>query len=525
MSLRKMMLMSSRPINPNYQIVLNYATANSITKPSVRVQQLQSNLWYSIDSVRSKIDVLRIYGCNDLACSAFSLLNQKNPSANIATTVGGITYGYRGWSGNGVDGYINHNFNPVSAALNYTQNSASRLFYVSKASSPAAPILGGQITSSTTIIQNINGSGNRLNSGADAAGAVDLSGVGFRGYVRPNSAGLNLYRDDVRTDKTIASFTIPNENILTFRRASNYGDGEVSFEIAGGAFTEAEITIIRNAVYQYIADLWDTNDVNGTMDLYVIFGQSNSSGRGVNAQIAPELNGTVGAKIYNLLPTPISVIDHTSQWETLQLGVNNTTETLGSLHGIEMRFGYEMYNLNANTHIVKLGVGATSMDVFWKVGGTGNSLLIRSIIQNLMMLDNLNTIRKKIVLRGAIFIQGESDCVSGLGAAYQGHYETLIKDFINQCKFVGIKTHKLRWLDFGVKNGGSAGYDPTDFANVVAAKQYVMANFKTDFPSYQIDGLQYQSPDAIPLGDTQHYNTVGLDTMGVIAKDYFVNYL
>jgi hypothetical protein len=193
-----------------------------------------------------------------------------------------------------------------------------------------------------------------------------------------------------------------------------------------------------------------------------------------------------------------------------------------------MRFGYEMYQINPSTYVIKYGVGGTSMASYWNATtGTLFAGLMDNITLDLALYNLRYVVRQPIDIRGAIFIQGESDCVSGLGASYQTSYLGMVKGFIDRLDNAAYKTDKLRWLDYGVKNGGSAGYTTQDFNDVVSAKQYVMSNFLTDYPSYssKFKAGIYIDPSSIPLQDTQHYSTIGINTMGLAIFDYFDNYV
>ena len=96
-----------------------------------------------------------------------------------------------------------------------------------------------------------------------------------------------------------------------------------------------------------------------------------------------------------------------------------------------------------------------------------------------------------------------------------------VVDYINTT--LGIATPKLRLLIFRTKNGGSAGYDATDYANVVAAQTDIGSNYLTDNPSYssKVQGTTSQTTDDLTLQDTQHYDATSLNTMGVRAVTYF----
>jgi|GEM_PF-3036561 hypothetical protein len=528
-AIKRILLNSEYVFSSRGKAVIDNATTRGFTKPQNNIlQTLDSQLLKPMsDSLWGKIKGLRVFSYNNNGVSDFSRLNLKDPANNLATINGGLTYSYGGWTGNGVDGWMNQNYNPVTAANGYTQDSAFQAFFVRKRSEGANNALAGQITATTTQIRNAVSINQRLNSGGDLSAARDLSNEGFKLINRPDASNLNTYDDLVKTDIARTSFTLPNENMTLFRFGSGYGDMELSFNAWGSSLTESEANELRNLFNNYYKAIWDFN-MSGVLNVYYLAGQSNATGRAVNSSIAPELNGAVGAKIYALAPGPFpGTITSASEFAELTLGGNQTTEQPLLNHGVEMRFGYDMFqNASEDVAIIKFGIGGTSMAVTWSVGGSGNTT-IRRIVSNYSITDIWDTLRLRVVPRGLIWIQGESDCVGGLGAAYEASYKAMIKDFLDRCNNSGIKTDKLRWFTFQTKNGGSAGYDPTDYANVIAGQAGAMDEFLIDNPTYanRIKSLTYQSTDDIPLLDTQHYSTIGIDTMGTRLYDYFSQYI
>lgn len=511
------------------QAVIDNATTRGFTQPEDNVlRALDSQLLKPMStSLWNKIKCLRVFAYNNNGVSDFSRLNLKDPANNLATINGGLTYSYGGWKGNGTDGWMNQNYNPVTAANGYTQDNACQAFFVRRNSEGANTAMAGTVTSTTTQIKNALSVTLRLNSGGDLSAARDFSGIGFKLVNRPDASNLNTYDELTKTDIARASFTLANENMILFRHNTLYGDMELSFNAVCESLTESEANELRNLFNNYYSAIWELN-MSGVMNVYFKGGQSNCPGRALNSGISPELNGLVGAKIFSLKPGPFpGTINATSAFEELQLGVNNTTESPATQHGIEMRFGYEMFNnITENVAIIKFGAGNTSMAVDWLVGGGLNSSYKR-VAFNYALTDLWDVLRVRVVVRGFTFIQGESDCVSGRGALYGTRYNAMITDFIFRGNSAGLKFDKMRWFDFLTKNGGSAGYDATDYANVISGKTSTIDNFFTNNPSYvgKIKALTYQSTDDIPLLDTQHYSTAGINTMAVRNYDYYSQYI
>lgn len=90
----------------DYQAILNYATANTITKPSTAIQDIQNQLVIDLKTagIWSKLDVLHIF-TND-GNDNFSYINWINPNLYYVTE-------------------NNTGYNPSTDAINYTLNEAS----------------------------------------------------------------------------------------------------------------------------------------------------------------------------------------------------------------------------------------------------------------------------------------------------------------------------------------------------------------------------------------------------------------
>src|SRR5690606_15059649 len=83
--------------------------------------------------VWSKFDIFALFQLNDDELAEFALYDYKR--GVFFTSGGGMIYDEFGYQGNGIDGYINTNFNPVTSGVNYTLNNASRGVWISKEAS------------------------------------------------------------------------------------------------------------------------------------------------------------------------------------------------------------------------------------------------------------------------------------------------------------------------------------------------------------------------------------------------------
>lgn len=274
--------------------------------------------------------------------------------------------------------------------------------------------------------------------------------------------------------------------------------------------------------------------------VYCLGGQSNMSGRGLNSGIAPELNGRVGAKIAVFKPTPPTQTDGSgtiqsdSYWDELELGVNQTNESVATQHGMEMRFGYMMERYGHKCWIVKLGVGGTPLFPTatyndWNISSSQLYTLYRSFVVN-QMQEMFHIFHKQPIVRGLVWMQGETDAIiTGAGSGYKTNLTNFIGGLIDFIVTAGFTVDKMRIYIFRISDVGSGGgvYDPVEFPLIQAAQQDVGDNFLTDFPgrAANVKGTIWRTTDDIPFLDLQHYNSDGLDTMGQALFAYFKHYV
>jgi len=115
--------------DPDYQAILNYATANAIPKPSYAQQIAQNQLVLDLKAfgLWTKFDVLRIF-MNDVG-KAFGYINWKTPSANYMTESlsGSIVFSSNSHIAKNSPAdsiQLNNNYVPSTDANNYLLNDA-----------------------------------------------------------------------------------------------------------------------------------------------------------------------------------------------------------------------------------------------------------------------------------------------------------------------------------------------------------------------------------------------------------------
>lgn len=275
-----------------------------------------------------------------------------------------------------------------------------------------------------------------------------------------------------------------------------------------------------------------------TADVYLMAGQSNMAGRGVNSEIAAPLTGRVGAKIYVPKPTVPTQTNATgditseSYWEELELSRNQTFENVGTQHGMEMRFGFDMNKYTKNVWLLKMGVGGTPLvsTVTYNDWNAGHNELYDKF--RLLALNGLQEMefifRKTPVIRGFIWMQGETDAIiTGAGAAYKSNFYTFFNTLVDAIITGGYNINKLRLYIHRITNDGAPGYDMTEFNAIYAAQEDIGDDYLTDNPSYssKVLGSTWRTTDGIDMEDAQHYSAAGQDTLGQALFAYFKNYV
>jgi hypothetical protein len=152
------------------------------------------------------------------------------------------------------------------------------------------------------------------------------------------------------------------------------------------------------------------------INVYLLAGDSNSAGRGINSAIASDLTGKI-PRTY--IPTYGTSLDYTTYLGKLLLGSNQTflLENPSTLHGAEMRFGKSMGAI-ADTFIIKYGIG--SVPLFQNSTGDWNASSPASFFNKFKtsaipqaINDLVHVYRRTPVFRGFIWTHGANDAAVG----------------------------------------------------------------------------------------------------------------
>jgi len=253
------------PLDPTLQAVIDFADANSITRPT-GLTLFALNRFIIKEKASGNFatnDVYLNFIYNDDALADFSRICWKRL---ILVDVYVATYSAtRGWQGtdNNPNRYIDTLFNPVTAGGNYTQNNAHLGGVVSfRYPSGNADFTGINTIYRNTLFATI-GTNNRLNTTFNTGGvSVDSAGIGFKMMSRLNSSNVfhrnrNLEFDTVQTANSFIS-----EKQFIMRMNLSYAAIDVGQFTMGGTVTKAQADARRQNLKDYYNEIGLTTLAN-----------------------------------------------------------------------------------------------------------------------------------------------------------------------------------------------------------------------------------------------------------------------
>jgi|GEM_PF-6035644 len=189
------------------------------------------------DTLTTYFDVYyRFRGTGD---ANFKRINLANPEGVLADFYGGYTLDNSGFKGNGVNAYVDTNFNPslLISGQKYQLNDASRYAVVSENTGTGTQkLICGSLTSTNFWYANDNQNAIRINQGtSNISSAVSLNGLGIRIVNRTTSNNVNIIVGTVQNERTSTSSSLANatqkiltNNLTTFSllKVSSYGMGK-----------------------------------------------------------------------------------------------------------------------------------------------------------------------------------------------------------------------------------------------------------------------------------------------------------
>jgi surface protein len=244
-----------------YQAVLDYATTQTYTLPTISQRNQQNLLLYNLkqDGIWSKLDTFAVFATD--GDSDFALIDWKRLSQY--TEVNSPTFTTNaGFNGNGTSSYINSNFNPLSDSIYMQTNDASFGMYIKTAGTITGRGHGNSAANGAGIYFNPNGTGAVriwMNSGGVFSGD-NFNRVGFYQIDRSSSLNVNYIKNGVQIENTTIDSTFrPDGNLyflasLVGSSAGDFNDDQLSLVYAGSSLN-SEKANFNNAVNTYITSI------------------------------------------------------------------------------------------------------------------------------------------------------------------------------------------------------------------------------------------------------------------------------
>jgi hypothetical protein len=245
----------------DYQAILDKAVSLGYTLPSSNAQTLQNTLVTSLktDGIWNKLDIFYVFAVDNNA-SAFATLNWKNPNALLntptqSTLINEIEFvnngGFRGLE---TSSYIDTNFNPATQGVQYTQNNASRYFFV-HAISGSGRFDGNSNSNRNTMVRGLTNA-QRINAGTNTASiALDfVNAVTTKAIHRTSATDIIAFNGLTGVSATQTSATMDSTNQLILKAGSLNG-GHTCAAYAMGASMISENTDFVNAFDTYKSSL------------------------------------------------------------------------------------------------------------------------------------------------------------------------------------------------------------------------------------------------------------------------------
>ena len=234
------------------------------------VKALKTGL--SITNLSDAFDVMYVLGGETSESSLRNLVD----NAHHATLINSPSFNvYEGFTGNGVNSYIDTNYNALTEADNLSINNASYGCYLNNDIAGAdAPEIGVAGTGNLHLYSSFtdNKMYIRIHSTTfDSFANTDRSGM-FIGSRTASNVQV-LYKDKGLNNGTKASAAIANLNVSFLRSGNTYSRNQIAFGFTGRGLTSGEVGVITDAFETYrtscnaiaVAEYYDLfvgNDIN-----------------------------------------------------------------------------------------------------------------------------------------------------------------------------------------------------------------------------------------------------------------------
>lgn len=252
-------LSSEPPHKFNIEVVK--AVSKSVKKPSYSTLLHLDNMISALkaEGIWQKLDTFVNFAYNNTNNDSFSFYDFKRDV--FYTGFGGLSYTDYGYEGNGVDAYIDTNFNPAIAGNNYKLNDASRGAVVCYTISTSLPqyvtIDGVSLQNNLQNMYNMTQTAQRINQGTNILNqSVDLSGLGLKCINRTDNINVNLVNKSTLFSRTANSTEILSSNQILLRRHTvDYSYIGLSMYFMGASFDYTETQLFRQYYNEYLTNI------------------------------------------------------------------------------------------------------------------------------------------------------------------------------------------------------------------------------------------------------------------------------
>jgi hypothetical protein len=246
--------------DPDYQAVLDYATTQGYALPSASQQTAQNQLVLDLKAagVWTQLDMLHVWRTGDTSVQDFKTIDWIR--LNEATIVNAITFVNSGVQGDGVNAYVDLNYNPSTDATNYLLDDHCYGGFNDKNDADGVFISALGATYSEIFNDNANTRFIVFDSSTTSR-TPSVSTNAQDGHLmnnRASSADYDFLIDNVAQSKTaVSSVANPNVNFRLFARNNGtfFGNGIASYDFAGSALTTGERAAMITALNTYFAAL------------------------------------------------------------------------------------------------------------------------------------------------------------------------------------------------------------------------------------------------------------------------------
>jgi hypothetical protein len=245
--------------DPDYQAVLNYASAQGYTLPSESQQILQNQLVVDLKNagIWSKLDTFAVFATD--GDSDFALIDWIRLTDYTAVNSPTFTTNV-GFQGDGTSSYIESNYLPVTNAVNLSQNSNSYGYIMSQYDT--APISAEQHWGNaiSTSAQGFWRSRTASNTYHNATDVLFITGKSFTTNVllhmdRISSSTVYDIVDGT-VENTIASISalVLDQEFIAMKFQSNYSDVQLQVLFAGASIYNERVDF-NNLLKNYLSEI------------------------------------------------------------------------------------------------------------------------------------------------------------------------------------------------------------------------------------------------------------------------------